>query len=251
MMDAVILAGGVDTGEIKAATGIEHRCLLEVAGRTIIQLEVAALRGASEVGSIALVGPPPVQAAAPEGGVDFRVEAASSFVENIVRGVEATSGAEQVLVITGDLPFLTAEAINDFVRQSALSRADVTYSIIPKESCERRFPGGHRTYARLREGTYTGGNVVVLSREFVRTRRDLIESLYSSRKNVVKLAAILGLPFLLGLLTHRLTIPKLEARASRIVGAKVSAIVTSYAEIGFDVDKMDDLNLARRVADSR
>src|SRR5574340_971598 len=109
MMDAVILAGGVDTGEIKGETGIEHRSLLEIAGRAIIQWEAAALRGASEIGSIALVGPPPVQAAVPEGGVDYRVEAAGSFVENIVRGVEATTGAEQVVVITGDLPFLSPE----------------------------------------------------------------------------------------------------------------------------------------------
>ena len=251
MIDAVILAGGMDTGEIKAETGIEHRSLLDIAGRTIIHREVAALRGASEVGNIALVGPSPVQAAVPDDAVDFRVTATGSFVENIVRGVEATApGAEQVLVLTGDLPFLTAAAVNDLVRQSVLSRADVTYSIIPKESSERQFPGGRRTYARLREGTYTGGNAVVLTREFVRTRRDLIENLYASRKNVLKLAAILGLPFIIGLLTHRLTLPQLEARASRIIGARVSAIVTNYAEIGFDIDKLDDLNLARRVADS-
>jgi GTP:adenosylcobinamide-phosphate guanylyltransferase len=250
MIDTVILAGGTDTGEIAAETGVQHRALLEIAGRTIIHREVAALRGASEIGNIALVAPPPVQAAAPDDAVDFRVEATESFVENIARGMATAAGMDQVLVLTGDLPFLTPAAVNDFVQQSVLSRADVTYSIIPKESSERQFPGGRRTYARLREGTYTGGNAVVLTREFVHSRRDLIENLYASRKNVLKLAAILGLRFIIGLLTHRLTLPQLEAKASRIVGARVAAIVTAYAEIGFDIDKLDDLYLARRLADT-
>jgi len=251
MIDAVVLAGGVDRGDIAAETGILHRALLDVAGRPIILRIVAALRGASEVGKVALVAPPPVQAAVGDAAVDLRVDAGDSFVDNLVRGVDATApGADHLLVLTGDLPLITPAALNDLVRQSLASRADVTYSIIPRDATERAFPGGRRTYARLRDGAFTGGNAVVLSRQFVALRRDLIGRLYAARKNPLKLAAILGLRFLLGLLTHRLTIAELEERASAIVAARVRAVVSSYPELGFDVDKLADLYLARRVADS-
>jgi len=251
MMDAVVLAGGIDKGEIAAETGIMHRALLDIGGRTIIHREVAALRGATQVGNIALVAPVPVQAAVTDDAVDFRVESTDSFVENIALGVDATApGTDQVLVITGDLPFVTSAALNDFVQQSVASRADVTYSIVPRESAERQFPGGRRTYARLREGTFTGGNAVTLTRGFVRRQRDLIEHLYAARKNPLRLASILGFSFIISLLAHRLSLPQLEAKASRVVGARVAAIITSYAEIGFDVDKLSDLYLARRVAES-
>ena len=251
MVDAVVLAGGVDQGEIAVETGVVHRPLLEVAGRPIVQRVLAALSGATSVGRVVLVAPAPVQAAASEEAVDVRVAAGESFVDNMQRGVEATSpGGDAVLIVTGDLPLLSPAAVNDLVRQSSAVQADVTYAIIPKESCERRFPGAHRTYVKLREGTYTGGNGVVLKRDFVRLRRELIERLFAARKNPIKLAAMFGLGFIVGLLTGRLTLPQLEARAGQIIGGQVAVIVSTYPELGFDVDKMADLDLARRVADS-
>lgn len=249
MVDAVVLAGGVERGPLAAQTGVLHRALLEVGGEPIVRRLAAALRGSVEVDRVALVAPPPVQAEVGDEAVDFRVPAGDSFVENIVNGVSASDpGNESVLVVTGDLPFLTPEAVNDFVRQSLASGAEVTYAIIPRESCERRFPGGHRTYVRLREGTFTGGNAVMLSRGFVARQRELLGRLYASRKNPLRLAGLLGVPFIVGLLTHRLRLPQLEARAAALVGARVAAIITAFADIGFDVDKPEDLALARRVA---
>ncbi|UCC69330.1 MAG: NTP transferase domain-containing protein [Armatimonadota bacterium] len=251
MLDAVVLAGGVDRGAIAAETGVVHRPLLEVGGRPMIRRVMAALRGASSVGRVALVAPDPVQAAVGEEAVDVRVAASDTFVDNIRRGVETVApNSDQVLVLSGDLALITPAAINDFVEQSLAARADVTYPIIPKESCERQFPGARRTYVRLREGTYTGGNGVVLTRHFVASRWHLIEGLYAARKNPVKLAATFGLGFIFGLITGRLSLARIEARAGHIIAGRVAAIISSYAELGFDVDKLEDLNLARQVAPS-
>jgi len=254
-VDAVVLAGGVDRGEIAAHTGVVHRPLLEVGGRPIIQSELAALRGAGEIGRVVLVAPAAVQAAVSEAAVDVRVDAGDSFLGNVVSGVEALGGAatgtvgdKRVLLLTGDLPLITAEALNDLVAQSLAARADACYPIIPKESCERRFPGGRRTYVRLREGTFTGGNGAVVTRGFVETRKDLIGRLYAARKNPVKLAAMFGLGFIFGLVTGRLSLRQLEARAGRMVAARVTALISTYPELGFDVDKLADLQLAREVA---
>ena len=81
-------------------------------------------------------------------------------------------------------------------------------------------------------------------------RGELIGRLYAARKNPVKLAALLGIGFLFGLVTGRLRIAQLEARASQLVGGRVSAVISTYPELGFDVDKLEDLNLARRAAES-
>jgi GTP:adenosylcobinamide-phosphate guanylyltransferase len=251
MIDAVVLAGGVDTGEIAAETGIVHRPLLEVAGQPIVRRVLAALRGSSEIGRVTLVAPAPVQAAVSDEALDRRTEAGVGFVDSLAHGIEATAPeGHQILALTGDLPLITPAAINDFVRQSIASRADLTYPIIPRDSMERRLPGARRTYVRLREGTFTGGNGVVLTRDFVQQRKELIASLYEARKHPVRLAALLGLGFVIALLAHRLTIPQLEARATAIVGGRVAAIITSYPEMGHDVDKLSDLYLARRLADS-
>jgi GTP:adenosylcobinamide-phosphate guanylyltransferase len=250
-LDAVVLAGGADRGEIAEHTGVIYRPLLEVGGRPIIQRVLAALRGATSVGQVVLVAPDPVQEAVWEEAVDIRVPAGDSFVANVVNGVAATTpDGDSVLVITGDLPLLTPAAVNDLAAQAAALQADVVYPIIPRESSERAFPGGKRTYVKLREGVFTGGNGMVLSRDFVRRRRDLINRLYEARKKPLKLAGMFGLPFIFGLLTGRLTVSQLESRAGHLIGGLVAAVITPYPELGFDVDKLADLNLARQVAET-
>jgi hypothetical protein len=76
----------------------------------------------------------------------------------------------------------------------------------------------------------------------------LIGRLYAARKNPLKLAALFGLPFVFGLLTGRLTIRQLEERACAIISGRVAAVISTYAELGFDVDKAEDLEVARRAA---
>ncbi len=251
MFEAVVLAGGTDHGELAEYTGVSYRPLLEVGGRPIIQRVMAALRGATSVGRVVLVAPDPVQEVVGDEAVDIRIPAGDSFVANVANGVAATSPeADSVLVITGDLPLLTPAAVNDLAAQAVTIQADVVYPIIPRESSERSFPGGKRTYVKLREGVFTGGNGMVLSRDFVRRRQDLINRLYEARKKPLKLASLFGLPFIFGLLTGRLTIPQLESRAGRIIGGRVAAVITPYPELGFDVDKLADLNLARQVVEA-
>lgn len=251
MVDAVVLAGGTDRGELAAETGIAHRPLLEVNGRPIIQRVTGALRGAAEVDRVVLVAPELVQSAVDEAAVDVRVPAGELFVENLSNGVAAASPTvDFVLLLTGDLPLITPAALNDLAQQAERVRADVAYAVIPKESCERAFPGGRRTYVRLREGIYTGGNGVVAGRTFVSEHQDLVERLFAARKNPIKLARMFGLGVVLGLATGRLALPQLEARAGQMIGGRVAALISTYPELAFDVDKVHDLNIARQVAES-
>jgi GTP:adenosylcobinamide-phosphate guanylyltransferase len=249
MPDAVVLAGGTESGELYEATGMAYRPLLEVGGTTIIMRVLAALRGASEVGDITLVAPEEVQRTVTNEALDMRVTAGESFLDNLVKGVTATrADARRLLVITGDLPLITSQALCDLCRQAEANPVDVVYPIIPKEACERAFPGGKRTYVKLREGVFTGGNAMVLSRDFVLQQQELIHRLFEMRKNPLKLATLFGLKFILGLATGRLTLAGLEARAGRIIGGRVAAVISAYPELGFDVDKLVDLEVAQRAA---
>ena len=49
------------------------------------------------------------------------------------------------------------------------------------------------------------------------------------------------------ILLGQLTIAEAERRVSQLVGARGSAVITSYAEIGVDVDKPADLELAEEL----
>jgi hypothetical protein len=74
----------------------------------------------------------------------------------------------------------------------------------------------------------------------------VIERLGEARKNPVKLASLFGWRILWRYALGRLTIPQAEARASFVISARVRAIVSSYAEIGINVDRVSDIALAEQ-----
>ena len=70
------------------------------------------------------------------------------------------------------------------------------------------------------------------------------------RKNPVKMLLTFGLPgivFVLRLALGLLSVQELEQRLSNILHIKGAAIYCTHPEIGTDVDKDSDLELARRV----
>jgi GTP:adenosylcobinamide-phosphate guanylyltransferase len=245
LMDTVVLAGGRDRGELAAATGISYRPLLDIGGQPVIARLLTALHASDRVGRIAVVAPEPVLAAAAEHHADLRVPSGDSFIANLLAGVDALA-SPYVLIVTGDLPLLTTAGVDEFIDRSLAAEAEITYPIIPKEVCEARFPGGKRTWVRLRDGVFTGGNAVTLTRDFANRSRALIAGLYASRKNPLKLASVLGFGFVIGLLRGRLTLADIERRASTIVGGRAKAVICSHPELGFDIDKLSDLQTARR-----
>jgi hypothetical protein len=141
---------------------------------------------------------------------------------------------------------ITPEALEGYITDSLATGADLTYPIIPKSACQQRFPDARRTYVRLQEGTFTGGNAIFTTANLLDDKHELIQSLYAGRKDPFKLAKILGLGTVLRMLTGTLTLPYIETVATRILGAPARAIVSPYAEIGFDVDKLDDLAVVER-----
>jgi hypothetical protein len=54
-----------------------------------------------------------------------------------------------------------------------------------------------------------------------------------------------GLGALVKLLLGQLTITELEQTVSRILGVPAVALISQFAEIGFDVDKPEDLALVQ------
>jgi GTP:adenosylcobinamide-phosphate guanylyltransferase len=248
MPDAVVLAGGEEHGPLREITGLAYRPLIEVGGRLLADRTLEAMRAAQQVERVALVCPEAVARAVAPGLFDATAPAGGGFADNILSGADALGAQGRVLVATADLPFLTPGALDDLAARALATDAALVYPVIRRQTCEARFPGASRTYVRLREGTFTGGNVVVADVDVLRRRRDLIRRIFGCRKNPMRLAGVLGLGFVLGLALGRLGLEQIERRGAEILQAPVAALETEYPEIGFDVDKPADLEDARRLA---
>ncbi len=165
-----------------------------------------------------------------------------TFVESFSVGVAAAlalAPTHPVLITTADLPWLRAAALDDFL--AASSGAALAYPIVRRETALAQFPAQRRTFVRLKDGRFTGGNMVVLSPVMVPVLLPFIERAYQGRKNPLALARLFGFDFIVKLALGQLGLRAIERRAERILGLPVRALETSHASIGADVDKLEHL----------
>jgi len=247
-MDAVVLAGGKVPPELAAACPTGERALIELEGVSLLDRVLESLRAAPEVERIIVVTTPKALAQLPA-GVEG-VPSGDTLSGNLLAGA-GVAKTPQVLLVTGDIPLVTGHTWSQFLNAVQDRNLDAAYPIVKRETCEIQFPGGKRTYARLRDGTFTGGNAFVLQRARLDQLRDLIETAYSARKNPLKLAVKLGPGFILRVAFKRLTVAYVEAKLSQLLGCRGGAIICDDAAIGFDVDKAADLVVAAHVLQAR
>lgn len=246
MFDAVVLAGTSKETELTKNEQVSNKAFIKVGGCPLLAFTLAALRAVPAIDRIAVVGPAKDLEPLIEPYRLLVVPEEGGIPENILAGYRALRPPEYFLVVSADIPLLSARAVEDFLERARPYEYDFYYPVVRREDIEARFPGVKRTYARLREGTFTGGNLFLLNPDKVETAMPRLGSFIKMRKSPAKLAALLGIGFIIKFLTRRLSIAELEKRLPGLLGVSGKAIITGYAEIGTDVDKPADLELVKR-----
>lgn len=242
-VDAVILAGG---GEIEEEP---VKALISLDSRLMVDYVVDALRNSQKIEHIALVEHDGELRSfyGNEKGF-FYAEQGATLLESFAAGVNALETANPwILACTGDIPFLTTEAVDDFIAKCSEREADIYYPIVRKEEVEKRFPCVKRTYVSLRDGIFTGGNLLLIRREIISRCLPIAEEFVRLRKKPAAMARLIGFGILWRYCFKLLTIADVEQRISKLIDAKGLAVISSYPEIGVDVDKVSDLELARSI----
>jgi hypothetical protein len=163
----------------------------------------------------------------------------------VLIALDNISPTEKVIIATADIPMLTPEAVHDFLENCAQYDADFYYPIVAKEENEKAYPGICRTYVKLKEGTYTGGNIFLVNPNVIRNCMEVAKHIVAHRKNPFRLSRILGLKFVFQFIWGTLTLPDVARRVSELLKLRGAVIVSTYPEVGIDVDKPSDLDLVR------
>lgn len=242
MLNVIILAG--DKGGC-FPQDLKNKALLKIKDKTMIEYVVNALEESRLTGKIAVVGPAQQLKPYLEEKADYLIEGQGDLLDNALKGLNHFKEDDRVLLFTSDIPMLTAEAIDHFIQESEKTKADLCYPIVKKEDNKAKFPDAKRTYARLREGTFTGGNILYINPRVVSRCIDFAGKMIVYRKKPWKMCSVLGWNLIFGLVIGGLTIPGLEKRVSRLLDIKVAAVMSPYPEISNDVDKASDLKMAR------
>jgi len=245
IVDAIILSGGSTKG--LEAEGASAKGLIKIEGRSMISYIVEGLRKSSSIGRVVVIAPPAGESEPWASQVEKILSPAGSLTQNIEVGFQYLKSERPVLVLSCDIPLISPAAIDDFIKRCQERQAEIYYPVISRDLAEIQFPGFTRTYVKLKEGIFTGGNLCLIHPRVIEENIDLVERAYNLRKNPLLLLRLLGFRFILKFLFHRLTISELEARCSDLLKAKACAIITPYSELGMDVDKPSDLILAKKI----
>jgi len=250
-LSALVLAGGPPDPALTG--GPWPKAFAPLAGRTMVEFVVDALRGTPQLGRVALVGPrdlPSAVAAAVDIAIPEDPEA-GGLLDNIAAGLAALSGDAQVLVLAADVPLLTPATVGAFLDAARALDADLVYGAVPRDDVVRKFPDARKTFVRLRDGVFTGGSLVLLRPSAFAAARPVIERAIRARKRPWDLARLFGPGTVVALLTGRAEISALEARVVRIAGIRARAVICHDPEIGLDVDRPEDLAAMERYLEER
>ena len=135
--DAVILAGGENSSELKKIAPYDNEALIIIGNCPMICYVYSALRGTSVIRNIVVSGPKEaLRAILPRDDRLFFVEGGSNAIESFAHAVDFMEGlgiSTKVLAVPTDVPFLTSEAIRAFLHTSDSMEADIYYPVIRKE----------------------------------------------------------------------------------------------------------------------
>jgi GTP:adenosylcobinamide-phosphate guanylyltransferase len=244
-MDAVVLAGGPHDAIARLQPGAPNKAFVEIGGITLVGRVLAALRGAASVGRLIVVAPPSMSGHRDLSLANELRPDGVRITESLRNGLAGLSEEVDVMIVASDLPVLTPPAVENFVSGVNALAADVVYGCVERRIHVQQFPKVPHTWARMRDGTFCGGGIVAMRPRALPMLERFIERLGAARKHPFKLASFFGWDMLARFAAGRLTIAQAEARATRILGAPVRALVSPYPETAVNVDRLSDVPLAR------
>ncbi|MFC1474560.1 hypothetical protein ACFLQK_00825 [bacterium] len=151
------------------------------------------------------------------------------------------------MISSCDIPLITPDIVQRFIEACNKMQGEVYYPVIEKKFNDEKYPATRRTYFKLQDGTYTGGNMVVLNPEAIRKNWSLLEQAIAARKSPLKLLSMIGFGFIIKYLFRRLTLEYTVRKVASIVGMSGSAVPVEDPEIGVDVDKESDYLLVKEI----
>ncbi len=252
---AVVLAGDRGPDDpLLAHCGVPAKAMIPIAGIPMISRVVAALMATETVGEILLCGPPPtvveqlptLQRQLQEPVVSWMASDRTPS-RSAQRALERLDPETKVLLTTADHALLQPEMAAYFCRQAVKSRRDLAIGFEDYRLLRQSYPESRRTVTRLRDGEFCSCNLFAFLTPQSRQAAVFWQQVEQERKKPLRLLRLCGwgtvLSFLLGRLTLERALEKLAGKA----GLTAGAVMMPFSTAAIDVDKLEDLELARRI----
>lgn len=250
-MNVLITAGGIPTPEdsLYEITKGGYKSLIPLAGKPIIQWILDAFSRSRQIGEIVIVGLPSDTPLICSHPIHF-IPDHGDMILNTRSGLDELRRidpkAEYSIMCAGDVPALTPEMVDWLLAAIPTLDADLLYTIVERQVMEKTFPDSNRTFLHLKDKEVCGGDIFAIRMDPFVQHHPIWDKLVASRKKPLKQAAMFGFDTLLLVLTRQLTVKSLEERVSNKLGLKGRTLLSPFAELGMDVDKLFQLEIVKK-----
>jgi GTP:adenosylcobinamide-phosphate guanylyltransferase len=255
-LDAIVTAGGITQPDepLYSLIGGGNKTLLEIHDKPMVQWVLDALSTSKRVERVVVVGLPPdtpLLCAHPLTLLKDHGDAVENTRAAVAHLLKDSDVQEKVLLVSADIPAITAEMIDWIIERVEESEHDLYYNVISRSIMEQRYPQSKRTYIRLKDGEYCGGDASAIRKVIATNTHPLFKRLIAARKNPVRQARLIGVDTMLLLLLRQLTLKDAVRRISGRLEIRGRALNCPYAELGMDVDKPFQLQIMQRDLEGR
>ncbi len=255
-MDAIVTAGGIfkPDNPLYQQFGIEKKALLPIAGKPMISWVLDALRNSGEIDHMAVVGLKPEDLNRADNKLHFAAST-GNLVDNVYAGLytlqEHNPTVKKLVLFSSDIPLVTPEIVRGFIEECGVQDVDSYYSVVKKEVMEAKFPNSKRTFVPMKDGYFSGGDAFLFDVHAAMGNADLAKSATSSRKNYLQQAQVIGFGFIIKVLLRRMTAQEAGQHAIKKAGLTGKVVITKYAELGMDVDKLHQYEMIKEILEKQ
>ncbi len=251
-MNVVILAGGKmspDDPLYEESQG-GSRCLIDVAGKPMVQWVIEALDDSNAVDELFVIGLPSQPGLQAQKPLHFLPDQDSLF-ENIHYGVlkatEDHPANTKAIIASGDIPAIRPEMIDWLAEQVGQDPSmSLYYNVITKAIMETRYPNANRSFVKLKDIAVCGGDLNVADRSLFDSEMPIWHKLAEARKSPLKQVRLLGFGNLLLVAMRLVTLQGAVKRVCKKLGIRGTALMCPYAEMAMDADKPHQLEILRK-----
>ncbi len=237
---AVITAGGRVDDEFAGVIGTNVKALAPFNGQTLLARAVGALRGIG-VERIAVIGGTEVRAAC-AGSIEMFIEESTIGAENLKRALRAWDSQTDLLYLTSDMPYITADALRAFV--DAAPPYTLALALTPWDAFAARYPGAPPFGVTLAGEKVVNGGAFVIPAGAAPRIETFAVRFFDARKSVWAMARLTGPALLLQYACGRLSVARLESHATRLLGIAAKAVRNAPPELAYDVDELQEYRYA-------
>jgi len=240
-INVLLLGGGKTKTSMQRFSGEENKALIRFGkeNKPMVLHVIESFKKTKYINKIIVAGPPAVQCLVNR-FVYLTVPEGKTIFETLKIGISNLLEDSMIMISTCDIPLISEKHIGSFIEDcNKFPDFDIYYPIIKKENYLESYPSLdlRRTYANLVDGSFTGGNILLINPKIIDENDQVIRNFIHFRKHPLKMARLLGTQITAKYLRKYLSIQDLEKRVPILLKGYRGKAIPSSPEISLDIDK--------------